>query len=188
MKRLNMKYRLNKREDDESLRLPFEISGGFTIVEILIVLVILGIAVAMAVPMFGSSAGIQVQSAANMIAADLAYAKSMAISRQNNYSVVFDSANECYEIRDESGSVIDHPVKKGFSYAVDFSNDSRLDRVDISSADFDSGDEIRFDYMGSPKNSSGGDLSSDGIITLQADEGTVMTVEVEPVTGFITVN
>ena len=56
--------------------------NAFTIVELIVVMVILAIAAMLAVPMISSAADVQVRSAANMIAADLDYAKSMAISRQ----------------------------------------------------------------------------------------------------------
>lgn len=161
---------------------------GFTLIEMLIVVVIIAIAAAIAVPMMSSASSMQVRAAASMVAADLEYAKSMAISRGQSYSVVFDEANETYQIEDQSGTVIPHPVKKGFNYVVDFPNDGRLDRVVIVDADFD-GDvtnTVSFDYLGSPYNGSGTPLNS-GVITLQAASVT-KTVHVEPVTGFISVN
>ena len=68
--------------------------SGFTMIEILIVVVIIAMAAMMAIPMMTSAGSMQIRSAANMIAADLEYAKSMAISRQQNYSVVFNTAND----------------------------------------------------------------------------------------------
>ncbi len=151
---------------------------AFTLIEILVVVVIIAIAAMMAIPMMSSAGSMQVRSAANMIAADLEYAKSMAISRGQSFSVVFNTAQESYEIRDESGAVISHPVKKGFNYIVDFQNDSRLDRVDIDTVDFNSGSAVEFDCLGSP--------DSGGTITLRADEE-IIIVNVEPITGFISI-
>jgi len=156
---------------------------GFTLVELMIVMVILGIAAAVAVPMMASAASMQIRAAGSMVAADLEYAKSMAVSRGQIYSVVFDSTNETYEIRDPNDTVIKHPIKKGSNYVVDFSSDGRLDRVDIASVDFDGTSTVKFDYLGSPYNGSDGFLSS-GTIELQAG-GFTKTVTVEPVTGFI---
>lgn len=151
--------------------------SGFSLIEILIVVVIIAIAAAMAIPMMSSAGGIQVRSAANMVAADLEYAKSMAISRQKMYTVVFDKLTESYQIEDANG-VVYHPVKKGFKYIVNFSSDSRLDKVDIADVDFNSEEAVEFDYLGSPDNG--------GVITLQAD-GTTVTIIVEAVTGFISI-
>ena len=159
--------------------------SGFTIIEILVVVVIIGIAAMMVVPMMSSAASMQIRSAANMIAADLEYAKSMAISRQKIYAVVFNASAESYQIEDPNG-IISHPVKKGFQYVVNFSNDSRLDKVDITNVDFDTTSEIKFDYLGSHYNGNDTDLNS-GVITLQAG-GTSITITVESVTGFISIS
>ena len=168
------------------------ISGGFTLVELLIVIAIIMIAALTAIPMMSSAASVQIRSAANMIAADLEYAKSMAISRGQNYSVVFDTTAESYQIfEDQSGTLvlIKHPVKKGFYYEINFSTDGRLNKVDIVEVDFDPGSDntITFDYFGSPY--SGPGISSplnSGVISLQAGE-TTTTVTVEAVTGYISI-
>lgn len=151
--------------------------GGFTVIEILIVVVILAIAAVIAVPMMSSAASFQIRSAANMIAADLEYAKSMAISRQRSYAVVFDEAAESYQIEDVNG-VIGHPVRKGFPYIISFSNDGRLETVDITEANFNSASRIEFDTLGSPDNG--------GFVDLQADQMT-MQISVSAVTGYITI-
>jgi len=161
--------------------------GAFTLVEILIVIVILAITAMMAVPMIGSADTMQIRSAANVIAADLEYAKSMAISRQKNYSVEFDVSHESYSIKEsDTGDVISHPVKKGFKYIVNFSSDSRLNKVDITQVDFDGSSVIQFNYLGSPYNGSGNPLNA-GNITLQAGETTSL-ITIEPVTGFILIS
>jgi Tfp pilus assembly protein FimT len=152
------------------------------VLEILIVAVIITIAAMMAIPMIGSASSMQLDSAANMIAADLEYAKSMAISRQKIYSVIFDKVNERYQIEDPNG-IIPHPVKKGFQYVVDFSGDSRLSGVDIYDVSFDATSEVKFDYLGSPFNGTGNPMNS-GVITLRSGDVT-STVTIEPVTGFV---
>ena len=154
-------------------------------VEILVVLVIIAIAAMMVIPMMGSAGSMQIRSAANVIAADLEYAKSMAIGRQKIYTVIFNTATESYQIEDPCG-VIGHPIKKGFNYVVDFSSDSRVDEVDIVSADFDTTSEIQFDYLGCPYDGDGTALNS-GVVTLQAGQATA-TITVEPVTGFISIS
>ncbi len=169
-------YRSDKWEDTFSgLR---GVNSGFTMVEIVIVIVIIAIAALVAVPMMSSAASLQIRSAANMIAADLEYAKSMAISRGQKYSVVFDKDADSYRIEDSLGNVIQHPVKKGFTYVIDFQNESKLNRVDISIAVFDTDQTVVFDCLGSP--------DSGGSVILQAD-GATKTIIVEPVTGFISI-
>jgi prepilin-type N-terminal cleavage/methylation domain-containing protein len=159
---------------------------GFTLIEIIMVVVILGIVAFMAIPMVSNAADIQVRAAANRIAADIDYAKSMAITHQRSYSVVFDLANESYDIRVEpagSGDVIDHPVNPG-AFVVDFSTDANLSRVS------DTSKAITFDYLGSPyhgTSAAAGNSLNTGQITLQADNFTLV-VNVEPVTGYVTIS
>jgi prepilin-type N-terminal cleavage/methylation domain-containing protein len=152
--------------------------GGFTFIELMLVVLIIGIAAGIVVPMMSSAGSLQVRAAANMVAADLEYAKSMAISRTQSYSVEFNTTNESYEILDPNNDPVPHPVKKGFDYVVDFGNDGRLDQVDIADVNFPN-DKVTFDYLGSPDNGGG--------VTLQAG-GVTKTVNVEPVTGFISVS
>lgn len=151
--------------------------SAFTIVEILIVIVILAIASVMAVPMVSSASSFQIRSAANIIAADLEYAKSLAISRGQNFSVEFDTSTESYSLLDQNGDVISHPIKKGFDYIIDFRNDSRLDKVNIASVNF-TNSKVTFDCLGSPDN------TSEGEIVLTAG-GMTIKVKVVPVTGYI---
>jgi len=159
--------------------------SAFTLIEIIVVMVILSIVALLAVPMLSSAADTQVRAAANMIAADLEYAKSMAIGRQQNYSVVFDVSNDSYQICDSGGTVIAHPVKVGFTFVIDFPGDSRLNRVDIAVADFDASQTITFDYLGSPYSAAGtANPLNNGQITLAAGNFT-MIITVQPVTGYI---
>jgi hypothetical protein len=109
----------------------------------------------------------------------------MAISRQRNYSVVFNPAGDCYEVHDPNG-IITHPVTKK-DYRVNFSSDSRLENVVIDDADFDSSDTITFDSLGSPYSGSGtSNPLNSGTINIMAGDFTE-TIRVEPVTGFISI-
>lgn len=159
---------------------------GFTLVELIVVLVIISIASLLVIPLMSSAASVQLRTAANLIAADLEYAKNLAITRQQKYAVVFDADTESYEIQDEGGTVIEHPVKKGFDYHTDFTSDGRLEKVDILSVDFDGGSTVKFDYLGSPFNS-GDTALNNGLITLEA-EGATSTISVSAVTGYVTIN
>ncbi len=118
---------------------------AFTLIELIVVMVLLAIGAAMAVPMFSLTSSAQLRSAADVIAGDLEYAKSMAISRGQTYALVFDATGETYQLQDQDGTVLTHPVKVGFNYVIDFSSDSRLDQVDLSSVSFDTTSTVKFD-------------------------------------------
>ena len=156
---------------------------GFTLVEVIIVVVILSIAAMMAIPMMSSAGSVQIRSAADALAADLEYAKSMAISHQQNYGIIFDPGNnKYYVVTDSDNSPIPHPVKKGFPYTINFATDSRLNKVVLKSTNF--GNQIYFDYLGSPLN-----LLNSGTITLEPKGGgSTITITVELVTGFISIS
>jgi hypothetical protein len=150
-------------------------------------MMIMAILAAIAVPLYTSAASVQLKTAANMIASDLEYAKSMAMSTGRSFSVVFDTSAEEYRIRDANGDV-NHPVHIGAKYVVRFAGDSRLNKVDIVSANFDSKNGVRFDYLGAPyahDDSSDSPLNN-GSVQLRA-EGNPMTVRVEPVTGYVSI-
>jgi prepilin-type N-terminal cleavage/methylation domain-containing protein len=158
--------------------------SGFTVIELLIVVVILAIAAMTAIPMMTSAGSVQIRSAANMVAADLEYAKSVAIARGQKFSVVFDKNAGSYSIKDQAGNVIAHPVKKGSNYVIGF-RDKGLDKVDIADVDFDGTSTVKFDYLGSPYNGNNNPLNR-GVVELQAG-GKTITITVEPVTGFISI-
>ena len=161
-------------------------SAGFTLIELMMVLVILSIAALMAVPMLSSAADVQIRAAANRLAADLDYARGLAVTHQQNYSVVFDPATESYSVQDAGGNVIDHPMNPG-GFQVDFASDSRLSRVDLAATTFDH-DTITFNYLGAPYSGAGTATPLNaGQITLQAGSFTMM-VDVEPVTGYVSIS
>ncbi|MHC4123866.1 MAG: hypothetical protein ACYSSI_09860, partial [Planctomycetota bacterium] len=108
------------------------------------------------------------------------------IGKGQVFSVVFDANTERYWIENQNGSVIEHPVKKGFNYLRDFRNDNRLNKVDLYKVSFDLTSGVRFDYLGSPYNGSGGALNA-GAISLRAD-GSSVIVNVESVTGYISIS
>jgi type II secretory pathway pseudopilin PulG len=157
--------------------------------ELMVVLAIIAIAAAIVVPIASSAGSMQLRAAVTMLAADLEYAKSMSISRGQRYSVVFDSANEQYQIAEPNGTAIAHPVKIGHPYVVNFRNDSRLSGVDIVSADFDGASTVGFDYLGIPWSvgATPAALLDEGVITLRAG-GDTREVHVEAVTGYISVS
>ncbi len=161
----------------ENQNLSFK-NRGFTLIELMAVIVIIAIAAMLAIPMFGSSASTQIRAAADMVAADLEYAKSMAISRQKTYTVIFDESAESYSITTGDGEVISHPVTHK-DYVVNFKADGRVDKVNIVDADFSSFDQVSFTYLGSPDNG--------GSVTLSAGTKT-MTITVEAVTGYVSIS
>ncbi|HOQ04070.1 MAG TPA: GspH/FimT family protein [Anaerohalosphaeraceae bacterium] len=160
--------------------------SGFTLVEIIVVVVILAIVSLAAIPVLGTAADMQVRSAADKIAADLDYAKGLAVTRQKTYTVVFSPSQEKYQVQDDTGAVLNHPLRNG-PFVEEFTKDRRMKKVDLVSTTL-SGDAVTFDYLGTPY--AGTDTSSPlnaaGRVTLQADSF-VLYIDIEPVTGYVSI-
>lgn len=173
---------------------------GFTMIEILIVVVILAVAAMIVVPSLSSAADMQVRSAANSIAADLDYARGLAITRQKNYTVVFDpdQAEESYTIQEydsatNSLSDIKNPLTGDPFFKMPIAANSRLSQVDVDDANFDDDADkaVTFNYLGSPCAGIGTTpLLKRGLITIQDDKSGAfkLYVKVEPATGYVTID
>lgn len=162
-------------------------TSGFTLVEILMVVMILGIAVTIVIPMVNDTSDMQVTSAARQIASTLMYAQTASISTQQQYRVVFDTGTNSYEVQDSLGAVIADPVA-GSPYRIEYPNNARTRSLTIETADFDGSNAVWFDRLGAPYGgaSDGSTYLGSGQVVVRMRD-TAMTVRVEPVTGRITV-
>jgi prepilin-type N-terminal cleavage/methylation domain-containing protein len=162
---------------------------AFTLVEIICVVVILAIAALIAIPAFSGASQMQVKAAADKLAADLEYAKSLAVTAQKNHKVVFDTNLESYSIWINSSgttwTLIKDPVKK-CDFKVTYPQDSRLSQVGIQSTTF-VGSTVQFDYTGTPLDGSGNAITTGHNTVKLAAKGLTFTINVEPVTGYISI-
>lgn len=174
------------------LRLPIRCRSAFTLIEVLSVVVILGIAGAVVVPQMLNRGNLQIQAASRIIIADLLYAQNEAITRQAVRRVVFDTAANSYKLTDGNGNVLAVSWKNGSAanYVVNFSADSRFDAVTLKTASFGGTQTIEFDPLGAPNNGGTVDLvtgSTTYRISVAAFTGRVTVAPVtatnQPVTG-----
>jgi prepilin-type N-terminal cleavage/methylation domain-containing protein len=172
------------------------VKAGFTLVEILVVVIILGIAGAIIVPSIGSRNDLKAAAAARVIMADLIYTQNLAITSQGNRYVRFDVVNQQYSVTDSAGGVIDHPVNH-VPYIQKFGGTSQSSLPDLKliSTTFTgvsgvSQTTIGFDELGTPLTCNPLGVTetlSTGSILFQA--GTYnLKFDNEPYTGQITVN
>lgn len=154
---------------------------AFTLVEILVVVAIIGLASAVVVPQMLKPGKMHVQAAARMIIADLLYAQNDAIAKQATRRVVFSTTNNSYHIEDGAGQVIAVNWKQSTgvgNYVTDFDTDSRFIGVTISAVDFNSTDNVAYDALGGP--------SQGGTVEVTAANATYV-ITVAPLTGRVTV-
>jgi prepilin-type N-terminal cleavage/methylation domain-containing protein len=158
---------------------------AFTLIEILMVVVILGIVSAMIVPQISTRDDLKVAAAARMVMADLIYAQNRSIAEQKMYCVKFDPTAETYGVVTEAAqsTYITHPLTKG-QYLTAFGSHG-LENITIESADFDGKTTIGFDELGSPYAVTAGGpvaLANNGTIQLKCGDYT-LTISIEPFTG-----
>jgi prepilin-type N-terminal cleavage/methylation domain-containing protein len=142
-------------------RIQHAVRRGFTLVEILAVVVIIGIASAIIVPQMGTRDDMRVAAAARVVIADLIYAQNLAISNGAVVYVKFDTANQRYTLLSTANSggdvALSHPIRQT-SYIQQFGSTSRdWPTTTINSADFDGltaafADQytVAFDEIGAP--------------------------------------
>ena len=164
--------------------------AGFTLIEILVVIIILGIAAAIVVPAIGSRSDLKTTSAARALMADLIYAQNRSIAQQKYHYVRFSAATESYEVLEDIGPdrVIIHPVELGPFIVVLGPNgptDSIKD-VEIDAAGFDGQTILAFDELGTPyaydPDTDTKSPMTSGFVRLKCRD-TLLTVIVEPFSG-----
>src|SRR3954465_14390638 len=128
---------------------------AFTLVEILCVLVILGIAAAMIVPQMGSRDDLRAAAAARMVMADLIYAQNRAIATQQKHFVTFDntSASKGYLLQRATQVSptltlvsVEHPITKESTYQVLFGvKNTAMEHVTLGTVSIEGFKTVVFD-------------------------------------------
>ncbi len=157
---------------------------GFTLVEMLTVVIVMAIAAALAIPMFSSTAITKLQGAASMLAADLSFAQVESLAHSEDPRVVvFDNPNDTYHLAAASDTTtpITHPLTKQ-PYLIDYDPAAAgsLTGVTISAYDLNGDDQLAFGTYGQL------DQPTPATITLQCDTLTV-TITTDPNTGESTI-
>jgi prepilin-type N-terminal cleavage/methylation domain-containing protein len=157
---------------------------GFTLVEMMTVVIVLAIVAALAVPMMGSTAINKLQGAASMLAADLAFAQVESVAHSDDPRLlVFDNPNDTYHIAVTSDPTtpITNPItNKPYLIDYDTAAAGSLTNVTITTYDLNGDDQLIFDLYG------GLDQPTAATITLACDNLTV-TISADPNTGETTI-
>ncbi|MFM9994202.1 MAG: Tfp pilus assembly protein FimT/FimU [Phycisphaerales bacterium] len=158
---------------------------GYTLLEILIVVVLLGIASAVVIPQVGSTSVLRVQAAVRTLVADMTFAQSDALARQQTRAIVFDVAGNTYAIVEVPGNTVE-PTNNTM-YTVNFNNSMKFHDARIAAAAFAAQPTLLFDELGGPIDSPGSTTPGAGGVVTITGSGSVFDVTVEAYTGRVTV-
>lgn len=162
---------------------------AFTLVEVLVVVVIMGIAGAVVVPSLMRTSTFGVQAAARMSISDIIIAQNDGIAAQASRSIIFEPAQNRYRlVVTATGAPLKLKLRAGGNaadYIIDFDTDDRFAGVSIQNANFPPGllplpplPTLTFDALGSPSNG--------GTFDLVAPDASYR-VTVAPFTGRVTI-
>lgn len=74
-------------------------NAGFSLIEMLLVITIMGIFAAMAIPNAAPSLHDQLEGAAQTLAGDIAYTRNLSVANNSSYSLTFDLVNNQYILK-----------------------------------------------------------------------------------------
>jgi prepilin-type N-terminal cleavage/methylation domain-containing protein len=173
---------------------------AFTLVEILVVLVILGIAAAVIMPQIGAQSDLKAAAAARLVMADLIYAQNRAIATQTKHYVFFDTTAGSYRIKMATATAgvfadVPQPITKDPFYEVKFGQKgTSLADIGLGTVSVEAQTAIAFDELGVPyaydpvaKTITATSVTDGSVVELRSGAFS-MKVYVQPYTGEITTN
>ncbi|MEJ2430878.1 MAG: prepilin-type N-terminal cleavage/methylation domain-containing protein [Deltaproteobacteria bacterium] len=96
-------------------------SRGFTIIELIMVVVLIGILAFSVVPKFVDTSGFSIEGAAAMAVADIRYTQELAMSTNSSKTIVFTTSNDYYTVDSRN---VDLPSKVSISSGTTFTFNS----------------------------------------------------------------
>jgi prepilin-type N-terminal cleavage/methylation domain-containing protein len=158
---------------------------GFTLIELFLVVVILGIISVTGAIAFFSFRGQHLNAAAERVAADLRFARALSLSSNKWIGVAFFVAPVnsyfLYETDGTTDTPLSDPAGSGGNYLVTLAN--HYENVVLFSVDIAAGTKVEFSPLGTPyQDKAGSPLATAAVITL-ANDNAQTTVRIEPETG-----
>jgi prepilin-type N-terminal cleavage/methylation domain-containing protein len=162
-----------------------QVRGAYTLVELIIVIALLGIASAIVAPSMSSAGSLRVQAAVRSVVADITFAQSDALARQHRRAIVFDVPGNRYSILEVNGETLnpqfDTIMVRNLGL-IDARGNSRL-----ISAEFDQPNVLIFDELGGPVQGTTSTAPGAGGIIRIEGSGSIFDLTVEAYTGRVTV-
>ncbi len=156
---------------------------GFTVIELVLVIVVVAIIALAAAPRLASITGLKASATARKLQSDIAYTQNLAMTSNRRHRVVFPSTTS-YEVRDAAGALATNPdgdggfavtMDPGITLSWSLNGDAALNR----GVEFDSlGRPYFYDGVTTPST----DLTA-GTITVAGGGTPQQDVTVQPQTG-----
>jgi prepilin-type N-terminal cleavage/methylation domain-containing protein len=157
---------------------------GFTVLEMIMVILIVAILAVMSIPRFESYYTIKLEGAARKLVSDIRYAQRLAIARHETYGVEFNTGSDSYRLfRASDNSTATDPLTRS-DMIIDFTAQTEYRGIDLSSANFGGTNKVQFNSLGAPQDGTGSALTSTGIVTISYKGGS-KSVTVTPNTGMV---
>lgn len=160
---------------------------GYTLIEVLIVVVLLGLASALVVPSLGSTDVLRVQSTVRAIVADINFAQSDALARQQGRAVVFDVVNNRYSVLAVPREGVAPNPATDTLLTVDLNDSRKFHNSRLTAANFDGDEVLIFDELGGPVADYGSTTPGAGGTVTLTGSGATFQITVEAYTGRVTV-
>lgn len=167
---------------------------AYTLVEMLIVIVILGLSGALVIPHTSQAQVLRIQAAVRTLVSDITFAQTDALAYQQRRAVIFDEAENTYTVAEvvvSSGGVVSYiPLYKGGGpngeFVVDFDLNG-FDGARMRMPDFDGDAILIFDEIGAPILDGASDYAAGlGSIYIEGSDQ-VFRIDVSPYTGQVRV-
>ncbi|MBX3389239.1 MAG: prepilin-type N-terminal cleavage/methylation domain-containing protein [Phycisphaeraceae bacterium] len=157
---------------------------GYTLIEVLIVVVVLGIAAAVSAPAFKQTGVLQVQSALRTAVSDITELQSDALAMQQSRAIVFDIAKNSYTMCRVPGTSVDTTIDAIETRQI---GGSLYGNAIIKNVNFNNSQTLIFDELGAPVASAGSNTpAADGSFEI-IGSGQTYKITVQGYTGRVTV-
>ena len=168
-----------------------------TLVEVLVVMTIIAILAGIVVPSMVSADASSAKAGAILLASNLEYARSVAITHQTQVNITFDTAGDSFTVSSANASnVLIDPIRKERTnaYVIACPSQSGLSRLEVQAASFSTVASMAFSMSGEPveydsndPNDPGAEVGTSGYVRIGIGSDLVYQVAVAAVTGKLTI-